>query len=136
VTWARGAGVGGLAVAGGFAIVTGVALEGREVVVVRATDAAGVVHAMRAWVADADGAEWIEAANPERPILRAARARPADVELQRSSRTRRCAAEVAANPDGHARIRRLLRAKYGWADVWIGLLADTSQSVALRLHCE
>ena len=34
---------------------------------------------------------------------------------------------------GHRRIRRLLAEKYGWADTWIGLLTDTSRSVAVRL---
>jgi hypothetical protein len=33
----------------------------------------------------------------------------------------------------HRKIRQLLRAKYGWADAWIGLIADTSRSVAVRL---
>jgi hypothetical protein len=34
---------------------------------------------------------------------------------------------------GHRRIRGLLAAKYGWADAWVGLLQDTSRSVAVRL---
>jgi hypothetical protein len=42
-------------------------------------------------------------------------------------------AEPVPGPEGHARIRDLLRAKYGLADVWINLLVDTSQSVAVRL---
>jgi hypothetical protein len=44
-------------------------------------------------------------------------------------------ASVASDPEGHARIRRLLAARYGWADRWIGLLADTSHSRAVRLDC-
>lgn len=43
---------------------------------------------------------------------------------------------MVPNPDGHARIRRLLAGRYGWADRWIGLLADTSRSIAVRLDCE
>jgi hypothetical protein len=27
-----------------------------------------------------------------------------------------------------------LRRKYGWADVWIGMLTDTSESIAIRLE--
>ncbi len=34
---------------------------------------------------------------------------------------------------GHRLIRSLLREKYGWADVWVGLIQDTSQSIAVRL---
>jgi len=32
------------------------------------------------------------------------------------------------------RVRRLLAAKYGFADRWIGVLVDTSRSVAIRLE--
>ena len=34
------------------------------------------------------------------------------------------------------RVRRLLAAKYGWKDRWIGMLADTSESLGLRISCE
>jgi hypothetical protein len=47
-----------------------------------------------------------------------------------------CRAAVVDNPDGHRRIRALLAARYGWADRWIGLLANTSGSLALRLSCD
>ena len=48
-----------------------------------------------------------------------------------------------ADDDGYAWIEAanperpfLLARRYGWADRWIGLLADTSGSVAVRLACE
>jgi hypothetical protein len=110
------------------------ALEGNEVVVLRTMDASGSPHRTRTWIVDADGFAWIEAANPERPFLDDLRARP-QVELERGDGVRRCDAMVLPNPDGHTRIRRLLADKYGWADDWIGVLADTSQSVAIRLAC-
>ena len=37
--------------------------------------------------------------------------------------------------DDDRRIRDLLAARYGWADCWIGLVADTRRSVAVRLEC-
>ncbi len=77
---------------------------------------------------------WIEAANPERPFLRQLRTKP-EVELHRGGSVYHCFAAVAANPDGHEHIRRLLAAKYAWADVWIGLLTDTTASLAVRLQC-
>jgi len=43
-------------------------------------------------------------------------------------------AEPQPNPEGHERIRRLLAEKYGWADWWVGLLQDTSGSIAIRLE--
>jgi hypothetical protein len=117
-----------------FGGVTLAALEGRDVVVLRTVDAAGRPRETRTWVADADGAAWVEAANPERPFLRDVLTNPA-VALRRDGRWRRCRAEVAPNPEGHVRIRALLAARYGWADRWIALLADTRRSSAVRLAC-
>ncbi len=117
-----------------FAVVTLVALEGGEVVVLRTIDEHGAARDTRTWVADADGALWIEAANPDRPFLLHIRRQP-DVELRRAGVWRSCHASVAANPEGHERIRRLLRERYGWKDWWIGLLTDTSGSLAVRLQC-
>ena len=123
-----------LAVATLFAAVTLVAQEGREVVVVRTFDAHGQARETRAWIADEDGYGWIEAANPERPFLLQIRTNP-EVELRRGRSLQHCHAVVVPNPNGHQRIRRLLATKYGWSDRWIGLLTDTSGSLALRLEC-
>ena len=117
-----------------FGAVTLVALEGREVVVVRTIDDAGVARETRTWVADEGGVSWLEAATPDRPFLRHIAPRP-DVEMRRAGTWQRCRATPAANPAGHDRIRRLLAARYGWADWWVGLLTDTSQSSAVQLHC-
>jgi hypothetical protein len=110
------------------------ALEGAEVVVLR-TGAPGAPRETRVWVADADGAWWIEAANPSRPFLRELGADDR-LEVRRFGRWHRCRATVAPDPGGHERIRRLLRARYGWRDSWIGWLADTTRSRAVRLDCE
>ena len=118
----------------GFGGVTLVALEGREVVVLETTDAGGTPRRTRTWVADEDGSTWIEAANPDRAFLADLRRTPRLV-LERAGTRHACTAEVAPNPDGHARIRRLLAARYGWADCWIALLADTHASLAVRLAC-
>jgi hypothetical protein len=117
-----------------FGVVTLVALEGREVVVVHTRAADGPARATRTWVADADGATWIEAANPERPFLRDLESRP-EMELERGGAVTRCRAAIVPNPAGHRRIRDLLATRYGWADCWIGLVADTRRSVAVRLEC-
>ena len=123
----------------GAAVVAGavtlVALEGGEVAIVRTRAADGTLRETRTWIADADGAAWIEAASPERAFLRDALVRP-DVVLRRHGRWLPCRAEVVANPGGHERIRELLGATYGWKDWWIGCFADTRRSVALRLTCE
>lgn len=116
-----------------FGGVTLLALEGREVVQLRTTASDGAVRSTRTWIADGDGAMWVEAATPERPFLRDVQARP-DVELLRNGRSLRLRAVPVPGDAGHHKIRALLAAKYGWADVWIGLLTDTSRSVAVRLE--
>jgi len=122
------------AAAATFAVVSAAALESNEVVIVRTFDPDGRARDTRTWIADDAGFAWVEAANPERPFLRQIEARP-DIELVRAGRTRRCRAEALPNPSGHARIRRMLADRYGWADCWIGMLADTSRSIAVRLAC-
>ena len=80
-----------------------------------------------------DGAAWIEAANPDRPFLHDLQARP-EVVLVRRGAVQRLRAVPMPGDAPHRKIRFLLRAKYGWADRWIGLMADTSRSVAVRLE--
>lgn len=116
----------------GFAAVTLTALEGVEVVQLRTTMPDGGVRTTRTWVADADGAVWIEAATPERPFLLDL-ATSRDAELVRGGHAVPMRATVVPGDAGHRKIRDLLRARYGWADRWIGMLADTSRSVAIRL---
>ena len=117
----------------GFAAVTLVALEGREVVQLRTITPEGGVRSTRTWVADADGAMWVEAANVQRPFLLDLRAHP-DIELVRGGTVLPVRAVAVPGLDAHRKIRTLLAEKYGWADCWIGLLADTSRSEAVRLE--
>jgi hypothetical protein len=123
-----------LALAVSFTVITLLALEGHEVVVVRTFDAQGQPRETRTWVADEDGYAWIEAANPERPFLLQLQVNP-EVELRRGGVVQHCHAVLTPNPEGHQRIRRLLAANYGWADAWVGMLTDTSGSLAVRLEC-
>jgi hypothetical protein len=118
-----------------FAIVTLVALEGREVVVLRTRAADGTEHATRTWIADADGGAWVEAANPDRPFLHDL-AREPTLTVDRHGHRQKCRATIAPNPEGHDRIRSLLATKYGWADRWIAMVADTEGSLAVRLECD
>ena len=122
-----------LAAAVTFGAVTWVALEGHEVVVLRTRTAAGGMRATRVWVVDDGGVAWIEAGNRARPFYRDLQADPA-VELVRGGGASRYRAVPVPTDDAHARLRRLLAAKYGFADRWINLLVDTSVSVAVRLE--
>jgi hypothetical protein len=111
------------------------ALEGQEVVVVRTHAPDGSLRETRTWVADDDGALWIEAAFVERPFYQQMLADPS-VEIVRGGVTRRGRAVLVPNPDGHQHVRALLARKYGWADCWVGWLQDTSRSVAVRIEPE
>lgn len=115
-----------------FVGVTALALEGSEVAVLRTVSPAGTTRETRVWVAEHDGALWVEAATPEREFDRDLLARPA-AELARGDDALRVVARPQPGAEGHALVRSLLAEKYGWADCWVGLLQDTSRSVAVRL---
>jgi hypothetical protein len=116
----------------GLGLVTLFAVEGQEVVVLRTRTPAGEVRRTRIWVAEDDGVVWIEAADPKRKFYADLRADP-DAELERGGEIHRYRATPEPGPEGHEKIRNLLRRKYGWADRWVGAIVDTSNSVAIRL---
>jgi hypothetical protein len=116
-----------------FGAVTWLALESNEVAVLRTRTPDGGFDETRVWVADAEGAALIEAATPERPWYQSLRMHP-EVELLRDGSPLRYRARPEPGPEGRERIRTLLREKYGWADWWVGMLQDTSDSVLVRLE--
>jgi hypothetical protein len=113
-------------------VITAIALEGNEVVVLRTRGSDGSIRETRTWIADEGGASFVEAAHAARPFYLQLLAEP-EIEVRRAGRVARYRAEPVPNPQGHAHIRRLLSEKYGWADDWIALLQDTSQSIEVRL---
>ena len=117
----------------GFGAITFYALEGNEVVLLRTRASDGAVKATRTWIADEDGASFVEAAHAERPFYLHLLANP-ELEVVRAGTVRTYHAMAVPNPRGHAHIRQLLAAKYGWADWWVGLLQDTSRSIEVRLE--
>jgi hypothetical protein len=122
----------GLGIFGLLAAITFVALEGNEVALLRIPRGDGTIVDVRVWIADEAGETWIEVASPEQPFYALLLANP-DIEVVRRERTLRYRAVPDPSPAAHARIRRLLAEKYGLSDRWIGLLVDTSRSVAVRL---
>ncbi len=114
------------------AVLTAIALEAREVAVLRTVDPDGGVRETRVWVADAEGAPWLEAATPERAWYLDVLHNPR-IELVRQGRAQMLRAAPAPGEEGRLKIRSLLREKYGLADVWVGFFQDTSGSVAVRL---
>jgi hypothetical protein len=126
--------IGALSIAGvAFGAITWRALEGDEVVVLRTVvDDNGSARETRVWIVEQGGFLWIESATPERPFYLDIQ-RDSHVELQRDGRRQAYRAEAIPGGDGHEKIRTLLRDRYGWKDRWIGMLADTSASIAIRL---
>lgn len=116
-----------------FTATTWWALEWSGVAVLRTERADGSLRQTHVWCVEHEGSVWIEAATPEREFLADLRRAP-DVVLSVDHRTSHYRAEPVAEPSGHDVIRRLLRRKYGLRDRWIGLLQDTSRSVAVRLY--
>jgi len=115
-----------------FGAVTLYALEGHEVIVLRTAGDRGAPRETRVWIVDEGDHAWIEAATPERDFYRDLLARP-EAELIRAGTTSRVRAEPVPGPEAHGHLRALLRSKYGLADWWVGLLQDTSRSVAVRI---
>jgi hypothetical protein len=116
-----------------FLGVTYVALEGNDVATIHTLGDNNNWRATHVWVADAgDGSLWIEAATPDRPWLQDLR-RTMNVEVDHGGTTRRWHAVVVDDPEAQTQVRALLHEKYGWADWWVGMLQDTSQSVPVRL---
>jgi hypothetical protein len=132
VTARRVSGLVAVAV-GVLSLVTWSALEGNEVVVLRTYNPEGEAFGSRVWVVD-DSADviWIEAANETKPLFVRLVGEPR-VELQRNGRWFALRATPVLNADSHVELRRMLAAKYGWRDRWIGHLVDTSASIAVRL---
>jgi hypothetical protein len=107
-----------------------IASESGEVVVVQTVDAAGAPHDTRLWVVDEGDRAWVRAGNPQSSWLSNIQQYPA-VTVTRGEST----AQYTAVPDvaSRDRINGLMRAKYGWADAYIGMLFGRDDATPIRL---
>ncbi len=115
-----------------FVGITWAALESQDVAVLRTRGVGVNLRSTRVWFARSHGALWLESATPQRPWYLDIRSDPS-IELEVLGEVSRFRAVPEPGAAGHRLIRSLLREKYGWADVWVGLIQDTSQSIAVRL---
>ncbi len=125
----------GLAVVILLALLVGItwaALESQDVAVLRTRGVASNLRSTRVWFARSLGTLWLESATPQRPWYLDIRSDPS-IELEVLGKVSRFRAVPKPGAAGHRLIRSLFREKYGWADVWVGLIQDTSQSIAVRL---
>ena len=116
-----------------FALATWWALESDGVAVIETLAPDGTARSTHVWHADSHGELWLEAGTPENPWFEDIRQRPT-VTFTAEGRSRRYTATLVDDPAAHAQIRGLLREKYGARDWWVGLLVDTSRSLAVRLE--
>jgi len=91
----------------------------------------GATRRTHVWFVERDGALWLEAGAPENGWFRDV-SRDPRLRVTIDGATRHVRAEIA--PAESAAVRARLRTKYGWRDVWVGLLVDASRSVAVRLR--
>lgn len=107
-----------------------VAAESGEVVVLRTTDAAGAPRETRLWVVDDGSHAWLRSGREEAGWYQQLAARP-EVEVVRGDQT----LHVRAVPEVGARerVNGLMRAKYGWADAYIGALFGRDDTIPIRL---
>lgn len=120
-----------------FGAVTLAALEAGPVAVLHTRAADGSERRTHVWFVR-DGDElWIESATADRPFYLDLLRDPACVVDTRDAlfspwTSTAATAEPVPEPGGHARIREMLAARYGWADRWVAMLTDTSGSRAVK----
>ena len=115
-----------------FAGTTWWALESGGVAVVETRTPEGADRSTHVWYTEPDGELWLEAGTPENAWFRDVQQQP-ELTLRVDGRSARYTAQPVEDASGHSRIRSLIREKYGLRDRWVGLLVDTSRSVAVRL---
>ncbi len=125
--------VGSVILVLGLGGITMWALESSGVAVIQTRSADGTPRTTRVWYVQPDGELWLEAGRPDSPWLLDLLRDPW-VRFSSDGGTELYDAEPREGLEAHVRIRNLLRAKYGVRDIWINLLADTSNSVAVLLR--
>jgi hypothetical protein len=107
-----------------------IAAESGEVVVLRTADDAGRVEETRLWVVEDGGHAWLRSGSPASVWYGRLQRTPA-VEVVRGD----VPVSYTAVPrvEDRDRINALMRAKYGWADAYIGLLFGRDDAVPVRL---
>ena len=122
--------VGGVMV---LAISLGLASESGEVVVLRTFDATGTAHETRLWVVEDQSHLWLRAGDPGSGWFARLKARPG-IELKRGEETRKYRAVPVDKPDVRSWLHGQMAEKYGWGDRVVGIMADRSASVPVRLE--
>jgi len=121
-----------LALVVGFVAITWLALEAGGVAIVETRAADGSVRSTHVWFVEPEGELWLEAGSARNPWFEDL-SRDSRITLRADDRAGAYLAKPFEDPDARARIRALLREKYGLRDRWVGLFVDQSQSLVVRL---
>lgn len=108
------------------------ALESSGVAVLQTRAPDGSRRSTHVWFAEPNGELWLEAGSPENSWYLDIQRDPL-VSFSTPERSGHYLAQPVEGRGAHDEVRSLLRRKYGLRDWWVGLLFDTSQSVAVRL---
>ena len=115
-----------------FGATTWWALESGGVAVVETRTPEGTVRSTHVWYTEVEEELWLEAGTPGNPWFQDVQQNPV-LTFRASGRSARYVARPVDDLTSHDRIRSLIREKYGFRDRWVGLIVDTSHSVAVRL---
>lgn len=115
-----------------FGLITWWALEASGVAVIETHTREGSLRSTHVWFAEPEGELWLEAGTPENSWFEDIQ-HDSTLSFSAARRSGRYTAQPIPGAAGHEKIRFLLRRKYGVRDWWVGLLVDTSGSVAVRL---
>ena len=115
-----------------FGAITWWALESGGVAVIETRTPKGTVRSTHVWYTEPTKELWLEAGTPENGWFQDIQQNPV-LTFRANRRSARYVARPVDDPSGHSRIRSLIREKYGFRDRWVGLVVDTSRSVAVRL---
>ncbi len=112
-------------------VVQQIAAESGEVVVLTTENLEGERQTTRLWVVEIDGRLYLRAGMPQSSWYQRVLANP-NVYVERGEVQRAYLArpELAQG----TQVNELMRAKYGWADAYIGFLFGRESSVPLRLE--
>ncbi|HXH61546.1 MAG TPA: nitroreductase/quinone reductase family protein [Fimbriimonadaceae bacterium] len=115
-----------------FATFTWWALESSGVAVLETRAADGSLRSTHVWFAEHNGELWLEAGTPENSWYIDIQQDPL-VSLSAPRRSGQYVARQIQYPGAHDEIRSIFQEKYGVRDWWVGLLFDTSRSIAVQL---
>ncbi len=106
---------------------------GEEIVTLTTVESDGSELATRLWIVDDGGLAWLRSGMPDTRWLRQIESN-SEVIVERGDEAIRHRAVPVRDSKVRDRIHSLMREKYGWADRWVSLIRDGTQSVAVRLE--